>query len=52
MKTAPYYLLTDARSEEIKEEVTSAISQWRKTAAKYKAVPSEIERKARAFKTK
>lgn len=51
MKTAPYYLLSDARSNEIKKEVLTAISQWRKVAAKHKAAPSEIERKARAFKT-
>ncbi|MDR1884226.1 MAG: type II toxin-antitoxin system HipA family toxin [Prevotella sp.] len=50
MKTAPCYLLSDTRSKEIKEEVISAVSQWRKVAAKYKAAPSEIERKARAFK--
>lgn len=51
MKTAPYYLLSDIRSGEIKREVISAVSQWRKVAAKYKAVPSEIERMARSFRT-
>ena len=51
MKTAPFYLLPDTRSEEIKKEVVSAVSQWRKVAAKYKAVPSEIERMARSFRT-
>ena len=50
MKTAPYYLLPSTRSEGIREEVLSAVSQWRRVAVKYKATPSEIERKARAFK--
>ncbi len=50
MKTVPHYLLSDIRAEEIKEEVISAVSKWRKIAAKYKAAPSEIERKVRAFK--
>ncbi len=49
MKTAPYYLLSDIRADEIKGEVIAAVSQWRKVAAKYKAAPSEIERKSRAF---
>ena len=50
MKTAPYYLLSDKRAVEIKEEVTKAVSSWRKVAAKYKISPSEIERKAKAFR--
>ncbi|MDR3652358.1 MAG: type II toxin-antitoxin system HipA family toxin [Paludibacter sp.] len=50
MNTAPYYLLTDKRAAEIKTEVIKAVSNWRKTAAKYKVSPTEIERKARAFR--
>ncbi len=51
MKTAPYYLLSDIRAEEINGEVIAAVSQWRKVAAKYRAAPAEMEGKARAFKT-
>ncbi len=50
MSTAPHYLLSGKRAEEIKTEVLSAVASWRKVAAKYKIAPSEIERKARAFK--
>lgn len=50
MKTAPFYLLSDVRAENIKREVISAVSQWRKIAAKHKVAPSEMERKTRAFK--
>jgi len=50
MKTAPYYLLSDKRATEIKDEVIKAVSNWRKIAAKYKVSSSEIERKARAFR--
>jgi serine/threonine-protein kinase HipA len=50
MNTAPYYLLSDKRAAEIKAEVMTAVSNWRKVAAKYKVSPSEIERKARAFR--
>ncbi|HRZ97786.1 MAG TPA: HipA domain-containing protein [Paludibacter sp.] len=50
MKTAPYYLLSGKRAEEINNEVTKAVSNWRKVAANYKVSPSEIERKARAFR--
>ncbi|MEA4937936.1 MAG: type II toxin-antitoxin system HipA family toxin [Paludibacter sp.] len=50
MKTAPYYLLSDKRADEIKVEVTKAVSSWRKVATKYKISPSEIERKAKAFR--
>jgi serine/threonine-protein kinase HipA len=50
LKSAPYYLITEKRATEIKEDVINAVSNWRKIAAKYKAAPSEIERKARAFK--
>jgi len=50
LKTAPYYLISEKRATEIKDEVINAVSNWRKIAAKHKAAPSEIERKARAFK--
>jgi len=50
MSTASYYLLSDKRSAEIKREVMTAVSNWRKVAAKHKVSPSEIERKARAFR--
>ena len=50
MKTAPYYLLSDKRAAEIKDEVIKAVGTWRKVAAKYKISPSEIVRKARAFR--
>jgi len=50
MKTAPYYLLSNQRAEEIKKEVTKAVSSWRKLATQYKISPSEIERKAKAFR--
>jgi serine/threonine-protein kinase HipA len=43
-------LLSDKRAEEIKDEMIKAVSNWRKVAAKYKVSPSEIERKARAFR--
>lgn len=49
MKTAPYYLLSEKRASEIKDEVIKAVSNWRKVAASYKISPSEIERKAKAF---
>jgi len=50
MNTAPYYLLSEKRAEEIKEDVMNAVSNWRIVAARYKVSPSEIERKARAFR--
>lgn len=50
MNTAPYYLLSNQRAEEIMEEVTKAVSFWRKLATQYKIPPSEIERKAKAFR--
>jgi serine/threonine-protein kinase HipA len=49
MNTAPYYLLSDKRAAEIKDEVLKAVSKWREIAAKYKVSSSEIERKGRAF---
>jgi serine/threonine-protein kinase HipA len=51
MTTAPFYLLSDQRASAIKEEVISAVSNWRTVASKYKVSPSEMERKARAFRT-
>lgn len=51
MTTAPYYLLSDQRASAIKEEVISAVSNWRTVASRYKVSPSEMERKARAFRT-
>ncbi len=50
LNTAPYYLLSEKRANEIKDEVISAVSNWQKIAVKYKAVPSEIARKANAFR--
>jgi serine/threonine-protein kinase HipA len=50
MKTTPYYLLSDKRAAEIKVEVIKAVSNWRKVANKLKVPPSEIQRKARAFR--
>jgi len=50
MNTAPYYLLSDNQAKEIKDEVIKAVSNWKKVAAKNKISPSEIERKARAFR--
>jgi len=50
MNTAPYYLLSGKRAIEIKNEVIKAVSEWRKVAARYRVSPSEIERKARAFR--
>jgi len=49
MKTAPFYLLSEKRASEIKNEVIMAVSNWRKIAIKYKVSPSEI-RKAKAFR--
>lgn len=50
LSTAPYYLLSNQRASAIKEEVISAVSNWRTVASKYKVSPSEIERKAKAFR--
>lgn len=50
LKTAPYYLISGKRANEIKIEVINAVANWRKIAAKYKAAPSEIARKANAFR--
>ena len=50
MKTAPFYLLSEERATFIKNEVTIAVSQWRKMAVKYKISTAEIEWKVRAFR--
>ena len=50
LSAAPYYLLSGKRSEEIKEEVIKAVSNWRIMAAKYKVSNAETERKKRAFR--
>ncbi len=50
MSTAPYYLLSEKRALEIKDEVTKAVASWRKVASKYKISPSETERKVKAFR--
>mgnify|MGYP003589523830 CR=1 FL=1 len=49
MRTASYYLLSNERAFEIKDEVLKAVSNWRPIAKKYKISPTEIERKSRAF---
>ena len=49
MRTASYYLLSNERAFEIKDEVLKAVSNWRPIAKKYKIPPTEIERKSRAF---
>ncbi|MDP4280954.1 MAG: HipA domain-containing protein [Bacteroidota bacterium] len=50
MSTAPLYLISGRRAQEIKEEVLKAVFNWRKIAAKYKIPLLETERKAKAFK--
>lgn len=48
LHTAPYYLLSDKRAHEIKEQVIAAVSIWRKVAAKYhgiKSLSSVVSRK-------
>jgi serine/threonine-protein kinase HipA len=50
MKTAPHYLLSNERAEEIKTEVAHAVAGWKATAQKYSVPASEIGRKASAFK--
>lgn len=50
MSTSSFYNISDERAEEIKAEVLKAVANWRKVAADYKISPSEIERKARAFR--
>ncbi len=50
MKTAPFYLLSEKRATEIKDEVITAVALWRKIAVKHRISKMEIERKAKAFK--
>jgi serine/threonine-protein kinase HipA len=50
MKTSAYYHLSAGRAEEIRAEVKKAVAEWRIVAAKYKIPPSEIQRKAGAFR--
>jgi serine/threonine-protein kinase HipA len=50
LSTASSYLLSAEKALVIKEEVLKAVTNWRTVAAKYKIPPSEIERKARAFR--
>lgn len=50
MLTAGYYLITPERAEEIKNQVTEAVKQWKTIARKYKASETEIEMKSSAFK--
>ncbi|MDR0866796.1 MAG: type II toxin-antitoxin system HipA family toxin [Candidatus Symbiothrix sp.] len=50
MSTASYYLLSGERANQIKKEVLDAVAKWREVAKKYKATPSEIEQKVRAFR--
>ena len=49
MSTAPQYLLSGKDAFKIKIEVMKATFNWR-ALAKYKMPPSEIERKAKAFR--
>ncbi|MDR2840522.1 MAG: HipA domain-containing protein, partial [Paludibacter sp.] len=50
MSTAGFYLLSEKQAQKIKTEVLNAVSNWRNTATKYKISPSEIARKAPAFR--
>lgn len=50
MSTSTFYNIADERAKEIKTEILKAVANWRKVAAGYKISPSEIERKARAFR--
>jgi serine/threonine-protein kinase HipA len=49
-KTASFYLLSEKRADEIKSEVTKAVSTWRNIAKKYKIPLLEMEQKASAFR--
>lgn len=49
MLTAEYYLISEKRAEEIKNEVVNAVKQWRAIAKKYHAPESEIALKSPAF---
>lgn len=48
--TASFYLLSEKRANEIKSEVTKAVSTWRNIAKKYKIPFLEMEQKASAFR--
>jgi serine/threonine-protein kinase HipA len=50
MSTSSFYLIPEKRAHELKAEVLKAVADWRKVAAKFKISPSEIERKAKAFR--
>lgn len=50
IRTAPNYLIAMERAELIKAEVLGAVSNWRKVARNHKISPSELERKAKAFR--
>jgi serine/threonine-protein kinase HipA len=50
ISTAPYYLLTKRRTDEIKNEVIHAVSRWRTIANTLGLPLSEIERKSEAFR--
>lgn len=49
MLTAEYYLISEERAEEIKNEVVNAVKQWRTVAKKHQASESEIALKSPAF---
>ena len=49
MLTAKYYLISEKRAEEIKNEVVNAVKLWRSVAKKYHASESEIVLKSLAF---
>lgn len=49
MLTAEYYLISEKRAEEIKNEVVNAVKLWRSVAKKYHASESEIALKSLAF---
>jgi len=51
MRTAPYYLLSVERAEEIKREVVGAVSKWKNVAGKYNVGLAEVERMGRGFRT-
>lgn len=50
MNTAPYYLISVTRAEEIRLEVVRSVAEWRKVAARYKISSFEMDRKAGAFR--
>jgi len=50
MDTAPHYLLSSEQAKEIKTKALNTVSKWRMVASKYKASPSEIAQKSKAFR--